>query len=872
MANKMALGLVIGGAVSSSVGAAFKDVESRVKKLSEQGKKARVLQSTIGETMRLRDEWRKSHAAGEKGASALLNRLEKNLGVLRKEGVEVGRLAKEYDRLGRAGRSAELKLKGHNQITQGKEQVKSGVARGVAAAGMVAVTAKTSADYQAIIRDIAIKAGVARTAEEADMSRSIIQTSRDVGMGRNEVADVVNELVGAGMDLKQAMAFAPVAAKFVVGQGSSGVDTAKMIQALQANAKITDPKVLEKALEAVAYQGQAGSFEASDMARWFPQLLAGMQKQGITGMDAVTQLGSMLQVQMKTAGTADEAANNLKNWIEKIGSGDVVKSYKDAGIDYQKSLNTGIQGGMSTLEASFGLAKRYIEATDPKKAAKMAEATAKISKEADPAKAKAMLDSLEQALRTGDIFADMQVKSALTAYVQNKELYEQLKKEAASASGILDQNLAERRDTSAQKWSETIQAGNDALRSVGDAIRPVTDGLATGLTTVIKGVTKLSDESPKMVMGLTALATGASVITSVIGALKIGRGVFNLARGGLAGRAGKAGVQSVYVTNAKGALGGDNSERGGTVKALVAAGIGAVLDRKDEAPGGDDAVDTKLDPVDTGMKLLDVIREAKQSGTGSDYTQKVFVVNALQMGGMNAGTGGGGRRGRRARRRAALRAPVPPIVPARLEGGLVKVAGTLGKMGKALPAGTVFEAGIKAFDTYSTAKTAQEKAEGYGGAAGGLAGSVAGAAAGAAIGSVVPIIGTAVGGLVGAFLGGIGGDTLGGMLGKSSFAKSLFSSDSEPGDVVRAMSAKSGPSQAPSPLMLKPETKSATVEQSISFAPHMPITIQGDVKDPDELMRKLQPLMQGQLQDFARQMEDNARRANDRKLYDIPHI
>ena len=365
MANNMSLGLVIGGAVSSTVGAAFKDVESRVKKLSEQGKKARVLQSTIGETMRLRDEWRKAHAAGEKGAQALLNRLERNLGVLRKEGVEVGRLAKEYDRLGRAGRSAELKVKGHNQISQGKQQVKAGLAQGVVATGLVAATSKVSADYQAIIRDIAIKAGVARSAQEADMSRSIIATSNDIGMGRNEVADVVNQLVGAGMELKQAMEFAPVAAKFVVGQGSSGVDTAKMIQALQSNANITDPKVLEKALEAVAFQGQAGSFEASDMARWFPQLLAGMQKQGITGMDAVTQLGSMLQVQMKTAGTADEAANNLKNWIEKIGSGEVVKAYNKAGIDYQGSLNTGIQGGQSTLEASFALAKRYIEATDP---------------------------------------------------------------------------------------------------------------------------------------------------------------------------------------------------------------------------------------------------------------------------------------------------------------------------------------------------------------------------------------------------------------------------------------------------------------------------------------------------------------------------
>ncbi|MFJ4137856.1 phage tail tape measure protein [Pseudomonas fragi] len=871
MANNMSLGLVIGGAVSSTVGAAFKDVESRVKKLSEQGKKARVLQSTIGETMRLRDEWRKSHAAGEKGAQALLSRLERNLGVLRKEGVEVGRLAKEYDRLGRAGRSAELKAKGFGQIDQGKQQVRTGVAQGVVATGMVAVTAKVSADYQAIIRDIAIKAGVARSAQEADMSRSLIATSNDIGMGRNEVADVVNQLVGAGMDLKQAMEFAPVAAKFVVGQGSSGVDTAKMIQALQSNANITDPKVLEKALEAVAFQGQAGSFEASDMARWFPQLLASMQKQGITGMDAVTQLGAMLQVQMKTAGTSDEAANNLKNWMEKIGSREVVDAYSKAGIDYQGSLNTGIQGGMSTLEASFGLAKRYIEATDPKKAAKMAEATAQISKEANPEKAKAMLSSLEQALRTGDIFADMQVKSALTAYVQNKALYEQLKNEAAGASGILDKNLSERRDTSSQKWAETIQAGNDAMRSVGDAIRPVTDAVATGLTTVVKGITKLSDESPKLVMGLTALATGASVVTSLLGALKIGRGLVNLARGGLGGGgAGRAGVQSVFVTNAKEALGGADGgdEKGDAVKALVSSGLNALLGRKDEDKEGEGAADTKLDPVETGLKLLDVIREAKgdDDGEGSE-PQKVFVVNARDIG----GGPGGGRGGRRSRRRGPPRPPAPPPVPPRLGARLMNGMGTISKAGKGIPAGTVFEAGIKAFDTYTTAKTAQEKAEGYGGAAGGLAGSVAGAAAGAAIGSVVPIIGTAVGGLVGAFLGGMGGDAVGGMFGKTSFAKSLFGSDAEPGDVVRSMSAQSGRSQAPSPLVLKSESKPAPIDQKFTFAPHMPITVQGDVKDPDELMRKLQPMMQGHLNDFARQMEDNARRANDRKLYDAPH-
>ena len=497
MASKLALGLVIGGAVSSTVGAAFKTVEGRIKKLEEQGNKAKVLKNTIGETMRLRDEWRRAHETGAASAAGLLRKLEGNLSSLQKQGVQVNKLRQEYQALGRVARGADLQLKGHQQIQQGKEGLKSSIGQAVAGVGAVAIPTKISADYQAIIRDIAIKADVANKPQEAQLTRTIIQTSQDTGMGRNDVAELVNQLVGAGMELDKALSYAPVAAKFAVGQGSGGEDTAKMIQALEQNAKISDPKVMEKALEAIAMQGQAGSFEASDMARWFPQLLAGMGKMEITGMDAVSQLGSMLQVQMKTAGGSDEAANNLKNWMEKIGSGEVVKAYKDAGIDYQASLSTGVQKGMSTLESSFELAMRYIKATDPAKAAKMAEAQAKISKEADPAKAKALLNALEQSLRTGDLFSDMQVKAALTAYSQNRELYEQLKKDSLSAKGILDKNLAERRETSSQLWAETAHAMNDGMRAVGDALRPATDAVAKHITTVARSCLLYTSPSPR---------------------------------------------------------------------------------------------------------------------------------------------------------------------------------------------------------------------------------------------------------------------------------------------------------------------------------------------------------------------------------------
>ena len=64
-----------------------------------------------------------------------------------------------------------------------------------------------------------------------------------------------------------------------------------MILAMQNNAKITDPQKMEQALASVALLGQQGSFEAADMAKWFPELLAQMASTGITGQEAVTQLG-----------------------------------------------------------------------------------------------------------------------------------------------------------------------------------------------------------------------------------------------------------------------------------------------------------------------------------------------------------------------------------------------------------------------------------------------------------------------------------------------------------------------------------------------------------------------------------------------------
>lgn len=1012
MANKIALGLVIGGAVSSTVGAAFKDVTGRIKRLEAEGNKARVLQRTIGDTIRLRDEWKKAHDSGSQGATKLLGRLNSNLDSLKKQGIEVGRLEKAYRSMGQTAIKAELKAKGHQQIDAGKTGMKSAVGAAVVGVGMLAVPTKVSADFGAIVRDIAIKAGIANKPQEQEMSRKIIDTSRDTGMARNDVADVVNQLVGAGMDLSKALEYAPVAAKFVVGQGSSGVDTAKMINALGQNAKITDPRQMQQALEAIAYQGQAGSFEAADMAKWFPELLANMGSLGITGMDAVTQLGAMLQVQMKSAGGADEAANNLKNWMGKIGSGDTVKAYAKAGIDYKGSMQSGLQNGMSTLETSMSLAQKYIQATDPKRAAAMAEATAKISKESDPEKAKAMMASLEESLRTGDLFADMQVKAALSAYMQNKALYSQLKNDSRDATGILDKNLSERREASSQKWAEMAQSMDDAMRSVGDALRPVTDTVAQGLTKVTRGITSLSDSAPGVVTGIAAVGGGFVALKGLLSSFKIAKGLLNVARGSLGGKSGE--VQKVFVTNSKDGAGGvgkggEAKGKAGKALSLVETGLKAVAALKGESVDGegkDESKTGKLGIVATGLKVVSLAKEAvsgddsaggDDAASNGDGVQKVFVVNLNAMGGPG-GPGETRRRGRGSRRniprrrptslRARMPAPRPPVPrpaaptprppvprPAALAprpalprpaapaprpplprpaalvprppvplpaapvprpplprpavpvprplippvsissgaiaklGGVVQAVGKIGKAAKAIPGGSLIEAGAMAFDTYENAKTKDEKAEGYGAAAGNLAGTMAGAAAGAAIGSVVPIIGTAIGGLVGAYLGSMGGSALGGAAGKSWFGgedekpappvtpllmaprpgpaipslaamgKSFNRADGSGallmapapqapvlGDVARSL-AVSAPTK-PAAVAIQPKEPEkpvpAKVDQQFQYSLNMQVTVQGDVKDPQRLAQDLMPHMRLMMADAAKQ--------NAAKLYDEPHL
>ena len=822
MAGKFALGLVIGGAVSATVGSSFKTVENRIKQLEEKGKRAKVLQSTIGETIRLRDEWNKAHQSGAAGADKLLQKLENNYKSLKEQGVQLHKLRSEYQALGRVAQGVDLRMKGRKQIGEGAQGLKSSVGSAVKFSASLAIPTKISGDYQAQIRQMALWAHVAGENGEQQMADKIADVAAKVGMSQQALAGAVGGLIEKGIDWEESVDYAPLIADLVDGQGMEADTIATLFSAFkEAGVKKEDMGAM---LGQVAAAGDIGAFGPKDMARYMPSLLGTIKKLGMEGPEAVRFLGASLQSQYKQTQDSAAAATNMNNLLNAVISGTSQERFAKQGIDLAGSIAAAVKSGKADnpVDAFIKLSDVLLKRQNPSKAKEVEALKKRIQESADGSaeEAQAMASLLESAGLAG-IVSDQSASAGLLAQIKYGS---SIKDDMASIKETdgrvkIEEDAAKARETSNAKWGTATAAMETAMVRLGDAIRPITDRVADGLATVTYAVADLTQKVPGVVAGIVGIGAALIAARAVFNAFKIARGVANIAKGSMMGDPKL--VQRVFVTN---------------------------------APTGSDAAG---------------------GGDGGSKSKK-------------------GRKGKRG--------------VARGKGGGIGLGGVM----KGAAAFAVIDAGMKAADTYQNAETRNEKAEGYGEAAGGMAGTLAGAAAGAALGSIVPGIGTAVGGIIGGILGSMGGTAAGGILGLS-----LFGEDEKPavaagkpspllptampgpsvpslsaqaqafqpgagakptgilagsegaggppmGQVVRSMTVAAPAAAAVLKPAEAPKALPPKVEQSFTFAPHMPVTVQGDVKDPAQLARELEPLVR-------RQFDEMSRQAAARQLYDAPH-
>lgn len=840
MANNLALGLVIGGAVSSTVGAAFKDVEGRIKKLSEQGTKARVLQSTIGDTVRLRDEWKKAHDTGSASADGLLRKLESNLRTLKEQGIEVGKLRKEYQALGQVARGTELKALGHTQIQQGKEGMKSSLGQAAALTATLAIPTKVSGDYQAQIRQMSLWAHTAGTGDEAELAASISKVAAEKGMSQQLLARSVGALIEKGVEWDVATSYAGQIADLIDGQGMEPETIATLINSFkEAGVKQADMSAM---LGQVAAAGDIGAFGPKEMAKYLPAMLGNIKRLGMEGPEAVRFLGASLQSQFSQTQDSAAAATNMNNLLNAVISSTSQERFAKEGYDLTSSILAATKSGKAAnpVDAFIMLSEQLIKKQDPAKAKKIEALKAKIKASADgSAEEEQAMIALTEAAGLANIVSDQSASAGLLAQIKygDKIKADMATIKETDGKAKIEADAAKARETSNRKWSAATAGIESSMTRIGDAVRPLTDLAADGLAKVAYGLGELAGKFPTVISGATVLAAGVIGLGAAINAIKIGKGLLNVGRGSLMGNPNL--IQRVFVTNPSGAGAGgggiDGREgkrgrgkgkrgRGGRIPSAGSAlPVGGAASRF--APKammgkglGFAKVGAPLALIEAGLIAADTYQNAETR----DEKAEGYGNAAGTLAGTLAGAAAG----------AAIGSVVPVI--GTVVGGLI--GGFLGSWGGGELGSAVGKAAFGGPDAPAERLTLPAQPSP-------LRLPPPGDTPMPILGQMAPSVST------------------GPLIPKAPVTGPAL------GDVSRSLAVAPAAVVAPALLnaaaVVKPEP--ARIDQQWTFSPTMPVTVKGDVKDPRQLAQELMPYMRQMFEDFSR---EQARRS----LFDAPHV
>lgn len=291
-------------------------MEEKISALRSKASQLTELRAVIEETQKLQQKMRELHMTAQ-ATQPTYTSLTANYASLKKYGIELDQLTQSHERLGRATRGLELKAGGLDKWGKSLELGKSAFSQAQEWSKPVMKVVKVSADYQAVMRDFSIKAGIKDKSEEQRIGDMLADTAVKGGMGQTDMAKAMAQLVGDGMKAGDATALAPLLAQFSVGQGVGSEQTAALMGAISDKAGLTSPAEMKAALSAIAQTSKSANIDPAEMAKAMPNLLHRMQKLGLKGQDAVAQAAALLQAQVEKDGSVAEAEKSLKDKFKK---------------------------------------------------------------------------------------------------------------------------------------------------------------------------------------------------------------------------------------------------------------------------------------------------------------------------------------------------------------------------------------------------------------------------------------------------------------------------------------------------------------------------------------------------------------------------
>lgn len=425
------------------------------------------------------------------------------------------------------------------------------VAAGATAAGAVVVPKVREAmayDLRLAHLSNTAFAGQSLSARQAGMrgiDQAVIEAVRRGGGTREGALDTYELLSGSGRfkpaEIRQILRESVLAATATGGEAGS---FAQMAIAANATMGIGAAGV-GRLFGMGTYAGQQGGFEIRDMAKWLPSQMAMARQVGLYGEGGFAKLAALNQAAVNTAGTRDEAGNNVVNLLAKIGSMDTAKDFAKLGIDLPKRLAEGKMAGMDALDVVGNILQQQLSKSGNYQALQQQLAQAKDGSERQAALRS--VGDIAQGTVVGKVFQDRQAMLALLAFMNERQRVSGIAGGAMANPGAHLANMDLISSTAAFQTSQMGQEKAIALQSAMDTLTPTVGTLAERVTGLMREYPGYTSAVVGATTALTALAAAAGAAGIASLAMGGGRGVGGLVSGagrvaGVAGRAGLVGL------------------------------------------------------------------------------------------------------------------------------------------------------------------------------------------------------------------------------------------------------------------------------------------------------------------------------------------
>ena len=367
-----------------------------------------------------------------------------------------------------------MRARGDAMMNSGREHM----AQGVTLAAPLILATREAALFSSGMVDIQQKAEL--TNAEADaLGRNIQVMARNAKQMPEAMRSGLDVLLAKGMDLESAQAAIAPAGLIATAYKVDIPDAAGAAYAAINNLKVPATQTA-RIFDIMAQAGNEGAFEVRNMARHFPSLTAQLQALGEEGTGAVADLSAALQVAMHTAGSEDEAGNNIKNLLAKINAPATVRAFeKNFGVNLPRAMQQLTDAGYSSLEA---IAMVTEQATG-----------------GDMAK-------------LGYAFEDMQAR-------QNMEEYRRIRESAVNSGGTVDRAFGQRaaRDATVN-WNAFKASVSTLAITLGATLLPIATQAMDMIAGLAARVGAWAQANPEAAATVMKLVAGLAVLKIGLGA------------------------------------------------------------------------------------------------------------------------------------------------------------------------------------------------------------------------------------------------------------------------------------------------------------------------------------------------------------------